>query len=553
MSDAPPPPPIPGSRVLCIHVPLFPLAARLRCEPDLREEALVVVAGRGQAARVVAATRRARQAGIRAGFTLTQARARLPRLVARTRDPESERAAQEALLDVAESFSPRVEDAGEGLAYLDATGLHRIYPGDDTEGDLGRAVIRAMEQRALMPARVGVAASKLAAAIAAQSARSPQVVAAGQESAYLAPMPLERISGQAGALATLRQWGIGSLGDLARLPVAEVISRLGPAGAELYAVARGEDPRPLVPRSPPHTFTEGLEFEWPLVQVEPLLFVARAALERLMQRLAGRALGCLKLEYALHLESHGRHERALILPAPTRELKTLLTLLRLDLEAHPPDGPIAGLTLVAHPERPRAAQLSLFGPAALAPDQLATTLARLFALLGEDRVGSPQVVNAHRPEAHALRPYAPPAPPLTRGTLQPRPSAATVRVLRPPVPVEVITDGKALPTPPVSPPPAVSSATETPADTAEPALPALAPIALERPLSIRSLAQDTPGKPTIHGVVKVASGPWCLEEEWWNVHAIARDYWDIELANGILYRLYRERASGDWFIDGVYD
>jgi hypothetical protein len=50
-------------------------------------------------------------------MTLPQARSLYPGLTARARDPESERAAQEALLEIADTFSPRVEDAGEGVVY----------------------------------------------------------------------------------------------------------------------------------------------------------------------------------------------------------------------------------------------------------------------------------------------------------------------------------------------------------------------------------------------------------------------------------------------------
>jgi protein ImuB len=110
-------------RLACVFVPLFPLAARLRSEPGLKGEAVVVVEGNGNAARVLAASRKARRAGIEAGMTLPQARALLPRLAARGRDRESERAAQEALLEVADGFSPRVEDGGEGVVYLDIEGI----------------------------------------------------------------------------------------------------------------------------------------------------------------------------------------------------------------------------------------------------------------------------------------------------------------------------------------------------------------------------------------------------------------------------------------------
>src|SRR3954469_14154041 len=125
-----------STRLACLLLPLFPLAARLRSEPELVREALVVVAGNGNAARVVAATRLARAAGVRPGLTLPQARALCPKLVARPRDGECERAAQESLLAVAEGFSPRAEEAGEGTAYLDLEGLERHYPGPSPELDL---------------------------------------------------------------------------------------------------------------------------------------------------------------------------------------------------------------------------------------------------------------------------------------------------------------------------------------------------------------------------------------------------------------------------------
>jgi len=136
-------------RLACLAVPLFPLAARLRAEPELAREAVAVVEGQGPAARVMAATRPARRAGVRAGSTLAQARATLPGLAARGRDSEAERAAAEALLDVAGRFSPRVEDALPGLVFLEADGLGRRFPGSDGERDLGRALARAAREAGL--------------------------------------------------------------------------------------------------------------------------------------------------------------------------------------------------------------------------------------------------------------------------------------------------------------------------------------------------------------------------------------------------------------------
>jgi protein ImuB len=549
-------------RLACVAVSLFPLAARLRSEPELAREAVVIVEGNGSAAHVLAASRLARRAGVRPGHTLPQARALVPKLVARPRDAECERAAQEALLEIAERFSPRVEDAGEGVAYLDVDGIDRRFGGVNggtaaaaagPEPNLARALLAAAEAASL-PAKVGIASSKLAARIAASLPESPGVVPQGEEASFLAPLPLAHLSptpeslgipgvsaaaagpgapgnpaapgnpGIVEIVSTLAQWGIRTIGDFARLPAARITSRLGSTGRELHATARGIDPRPLAPRQPPPAFHEGMDLEWPLVALEPFLFVGRAALERLCRRLEESGLACSRLELTLRLEPEGHQPRGIDLPAPTRDVKTLLTLLRLDLEARPPGAPVGGFTLAAHPDRPREAQLSLYGPPALSPDKLAATLARLFALLGPGRVGSPRPVDGHRPERMALVEYAPPPPPLApEARRDPRRTSGrgllAVRVVRPAVEVEML----------------VQEAAET-------------------PLEVRPVTRDdTTGRLRVAGRVKVAAGPWGLEDDWWTESPTGRDYWDVELTTGGLYRIFRDRASGTWYVDGVYD
>jgi len=526
-------------RLACLFVPLFPLAARLRSEPELVHEAVVIVEGNGNAAHVVAATRRARKGGIRTGFTLPQARAIFPKLIARARDAECERAAQEALLEVAESFSPRIEDAGEGMAWLDLAGLEMHYPGEDREKTMGQSLIRAVEKAGL-PVRVGIAGSKLAARVAAELPQSPRIVPEGEEPAFLAPLPLARLTPELNASTALQRWGIQTIGELARLPEGEVASRLGETGRDLHWSARGVDPKPLMPRMPPTEFREGMDLEWPLCDLEPFLFIARAALDRLTQRLEMHGLACKRLEFTLKLEPDGYHVRAIELPAPTRDVKTLLTLMKLDLEATPPGAPVSGFTLVAHPDRLRRAQLSLFGPAAMSPDKLATTIARLVALVGDGRVGMPAVVDGHVPERFAIAEFAPPPPPDMRRAPRRGRGLLSVRVLRPPIALEVITNE--------------SRGTSEGQTT-------VAPI----PVSIRTLTpprEDRPPTPgttpqpkplVIEGRVRVASGPWRVEQSWWDNEPALRDYWDVELSSGSVCRIFCERATNAWFVDGMYD
>ncbi|HXT52507.1 MAG TPA: DNA polymerase Y family protein [Thermoanaerobaculia bacterium] len=533
-------------RVACLAVPLFPLAARLRCEPELRGEAVAILEGNGPAARVLAASRRARSAGVTPGQTLAQAQALLPRLVTRARDPEGEHAAQEVLLELAEGFSPRVEDAAPGVLFLDLEGCLDRFTGSrfasDPERELARSLLLAAD-RATLPARTGIACSKLAAQVASSLAPTPQVVAPGDEPSFLAPLPLQRLSPELEVADTLQRWGVRTIGELARLPAAEVASRLGEVGRELHARARGLDPRPLVARQPPPDLREGMSLEWPLVAIEPFLFLARAALDRLCARLAASGLACLRLAVSLRLEPDGWKERLIELPAPTRDVKVLLTLLRLDLEKEAPGAPVGAFALAAHPDRPRVAQRTLFGPQEIPPDRLATTLARLFALLGPGRSGMAVATDGHRPERFALAPFDPPPPPLVRPPAPAGRGLLAVRVLRPPVPLEVLVEGG-------------EDGPERPAQVASPAeTPEGEDVGAGRRLVAAGEGRRRGGRrrPRIAGRVRVASGPWSVEEGWWVAEPVAREYWDVELEEGGIYRLFREAQKGRWFADGVYD
>ena len=517
------------ARIGCVLVPLFPMAARLRSEPELLQEAVAIVEGNGNAARIIAATRRARKSGVRVGLSLPQARSILPKLIARGRDGDCERAAREALLEATERISPRVEDADEGTVYLDLDGLDRIYgvagcdsaensatsnqqptSNQETEKRIGQALIAAVTAAGL-PARVGIAASKLSARVAAELPDSPTIVPAGAEEAFLAPLPLGHLKLEEEFSITFRRWGIESIGDLARLPEKEIASRLGELGRELHFAARGIDLAPLIPRKPPPVFEEGLDLEWPLVALEPFLFVANAALDRLMQRLEHHGFACRRIELTLRLEPEGFHERGIDLPAPSRDVKTILALTRLDLEANPPGGAVIGFTFTAHPDRPRRAQLSLFGPPNLSPDKLATTIARIASMVGADHVGTPATIDGYRPERFDLRRFDPPAAPELRRSPRRARGLLAIRVFRPPISLEVIASGD----------------------------------------SIRSIKST--GAIEFGGDVTVASGPWTLEEAWWSDAPVTRDYWDVELAGGGVYRVFRERLSRSWFSDGLYD
>jgi protein ImuB len=493
-------------RIACLLVPDLPVAAACRADPDLAGRPLVLSEGSGAHARVVAASAEARARGVRPGrHSVAQARAIAADLLVRPRDASAERSAALALADVAGSVASRIETAHDGAVFMDAEGATHLVA---SEAGLVTALV-ARAARVGLAARAGIGASMTVARLAARhAADGVEVVPAGTERGWLAPLPLACLEPAADVAATLERWGVRRLGDLARLPSAEVATRLGPAGTALVRAARGEDERPLAPEPLAGPVEEAIGLEYPLDTLEPLLFVLRGLLERVVARVGLEGVGCARVGLALALDDRSRDERRVALAAPTRDVKTLLTCLRVDLESRPPRAAVVRVAVSAVPERVRPVQLGLLAPPGPAPERLATTLARLAALCGTDRVGAPAVVDTHRPGAAAVAPFALGA---ADGAGAPPPAAApplVVRALRPPRAVEVFCDR-------------------------------------DQPDFVRGTG--------LGGRVVAAAGPWRLAGEWWSDAAFARDYYDLELSDGGVYRCFRDVGSGGWFVDGVYD
>src|SRR5437868_6141538 len=349
-------------RIACLWVPDLPLCAAVRAEPRLAGAPLAVAqAGDlGGRAHVLGATPLAE--GVESGQTLAEARAVCPALVHRQASPERERAAAQAALEAAATVSPRCEEAAPGLVYLDADGLSRLF-GDDR--GVARALVAAAERVGLRAAGGG-AAGKSVALLAARAAApdltfepTPQgvgggafrVVAPEEQAAFLAGLPLLALDLPDELQQTLRRFGLHTLGEVSRLPPGPLAARLGPEGAVLWRLGRGEDAAALVPRPPPARFEEGEELEWDASSLEPLLFVWKGLLDRLGARLSARGLMAREMYLMMRLADASWDERALDLAAPTREVPALLQLLRLMVEGRPPPAGVRAVRLSAVPVR----------------------------------------------------------------------------------------------------------------------------------------------------------------------------------------------------------
>ncbi|GBD25379.1 DNA polymerase IV 1 [bacterium HR30] len=493
-------------RIACLYVPAFPLAAWLRVEPELGTQAVVIVERTEPQSPVLAASRAAWRWGIGPGMRLSQAQNLCRTLIVRSRNPLLLESARAALVDAAASCSPLIEPAEDGVVYVGLEGL--IGHWCISEAQWATQLATRCERLGL-PARVAVASTKTAALLAAMRRDGVTVLAPEEEADFLAPLPVAALRPSEPLLTTLERWGIHTVGQLVQLPLRAVGTRLGPEGVTLIRRARGEEREPLQPRLCPVVFEEAMEFESGIDNLEPLVFVLRALLDRLAARLEARGFVCAGLQLRLHLLSTGWEERTIAMAYPNNEVKALLGLLRLHLEQQPPQAALDAVRLRACPEVLRPSQLDLFLPHGPAPAAFTTVLAQLSSLCGSERVGSPVVPNTHRLDSEGMVPFGS-ATRQAVGTTPP-PSVLpplALRRFRPPLAVEVFSER-------------------------------------ERPDFVRG--------PGLGGRVVSWAGPWRVRTEWWSERPYARDYYDVQLSDGGLYRLFRDEEQHQWFVDGVYD
>jgi protein ImuB len=495
------------------------------------------------------------------------------------------------LLATAREFSPRVAVAGPRAVVCDVSGLGRLFG----EPQAIAAELRRDAAGRGLVVRVAIAATRTAARLLAHARPGLTIVEPGREAAALADLPVRALDAlldvQAAAAAvagvtpaarfyrtspvedlarqeiavlrrgrarldqsareardrheqqmeTLARWGIRTLGQLAVLPRADLSARLGQAGLAWQRMALGDDDAPLVPLVDDDRFEAHLDLEWPIEGLEPLSFVLGRLLEPVCLHLERRGRAAAAITVTLRLVSRESHVRTLPLPAPMRDPKVLRTLALLDLESHPPGAGIDAVSVHVEPTPGRVLQHSLLERALPAPEQLSTLLARLTALMGDGRCGSPLVLDTHRPGAFAVQPFA-----VEQHERAREASRVGVR------------DRQA-----ASVPAASESASDIPGSRAAAQPAGLPPAAFRRyrhPVPVRvaleghrpaRLGVDRPGLAS--GRIVVAAGPWRTSGDWWDDEPWHRDEWDIALEDGTIGRIFQDRDTKAWFMEGTVD
>src|SRR5207249_2193382 len=207
-------------------------------------------------------------------------------------------------------------------------------------------------------------------------------------------------------LEILHKWGIHTLGQLAALDKEQLGARLGSGVVRMWERANGQSDRPLRFVRPPESFEESFEFENEIETAEPLLFMLRRFLEQLTLRLSAIYLVAKELTLRITFSNKQNYERVFKIPQPTNDVDLLFRMLHTHLENFKSEHPIIAVSLQAQPIKAASQQYGLFETTLRNPNQLSETLARLTALLGADRVGTPVLEETHRPDAFRMEPVA---------------------------------------------------------------------------------------------------------------------------------------------------
>jgi protein ImuB len=450
-----------------------------------------------------------------------------------------------ALLDLALEFSPYVEQSSGDTVIFCIDPLRKLL---GSPYQIASEISRAGYERSLQ-AHLAIASNPDTAILLARHTTGVTLIPPGEEQRKLAPLSLAELTTDQAMLDLLLRWGVKSCEDLAVLPEAGVAERLGPGGVYLRNLSLGVLHRPLRISAETSNYERRVVLEHPIVLLEPLLFLFSSALAEICSLLRSQSRAARQLAISMDLEgakgaaarrqtakelsgiSGGALDTAPVLreflqnpgcatvhppayravlefPVPLTDHRTMLKLLQLHLERHPPEAQIVAFQLRVEPVAPRRVQNGLFLPATPLPDKLQITLARIAGMLGEENVGSPQRLNTHRPDAFRMVglnfQFESKAEDVPQGEML----RLVIRIFRP---------------------------------------------ALEARVRLVELAPKEVRAAGVKGTVMRSAGPWKTSGEWWADTAWSRDEWDVALDDGGLYRIYQEAQTQGWFVQGVYD
>jgi DNA polymerase IV len=350
---------VPEATILHADLDAFFASVEQRDDPRLRARPVIVGAGV-----VLAASYEAKAYGVCTAMSAQRALRLCRRAVVVEPRFSAYTDASKAVYRVFDDLSPVVEGLSIDEAFLDVRGLEHIH---GTPVEIAHKLRATVLERVGLPITVGIARTKFLAKVASGVAKPNGllVVPPERELSFLHPLPVERLWGVGAVTAEkLHVGGIATVGEVARLDEAELVSLLGRAsGRHLHALAHNRDPRPVqagrrrgsigaqraLGRSPKSR-----------ADIDASLIGLVDRVTRRM-RAAGRAGRTVVLR--LRFADFSRATRSLTLPRATQQTDTVLATARGLLAASMPMIETRGLTLVgisvANLENDDALQLAM--------------------------------------------------------------------------------------------------------------------------------------------------------------------------------------------------
>jgi len=330
--------------VAILHADLDAFYASVEQRDDPRLRGRPVIVGGGV---VLAASYEAKACGVRTAMGGAQARRACPRAVVVPPRMAAYSEASKAVFEVFEATTPLVEGLSIDEAFLDVRGLERI---SGSPIEIAGRLRRDVRERVGLPVTVGVASTKFLAKVASGVAKPDGllVVPPGGELGFLHPLPVERLWGVGPVTAAkLRERGLATVGEVARLAEETLVSMLGRAvGRHLHALAHNRDPRRVRSRRRRRSMGAQRALGRSRRSWNALDAVLVGLVDRLARRLRDARRACRTVVLRLRFDDFSRATRSHTLAEATAQTHTILATARDLMATATPLIQSQGLTLL---------------------------------------------------------------------------------------------------------------------------------------------------------------------------------------------------------------
>jgi len=378
-----------ASAIIHLDMDAFYASVEQRDDPALAGKP-VIVGGHPKRGVVLAASYEVRPFGVRSAMPMAVALRKAPQAIVVPPRMDAYEAASTDVFAILSSMTPLVEPLSLDEAFLDVTASAQLFGSAVAIASALRARI-AKEVR--LPASAGIAEVKFAAKIASDLAKpnGQLEVPAGQTRAFIAPLPVSRLWGVGRKTeARLLELGFRLVGDIAAADP-DWFNRRVPGGRDLWELAQGIDPRPVVPDREAKSIGSEDTFDEDLAGIDALSPHLHAQALRVGRRLrwASRKAGVVQLK--LKLADFTLLTRQQTLPQPTDDGQALYRAAMVLLRAERLTAKVR-LTGLSAQSLSAGEQLSLFGRDRRV-GVLNATLDRIAAKFGDGAVTTADVVN----------------------------------------------------------------------------------------------------------------------------------------------------------------